>query len=172
MKRSINYGLILLSMLTALSFGMAYGENDTTSANVMPSDIISSKHIDDAELNPNASDGADVADVDSAIIESVTYGKTNQWVEIKNNETSAQDSTGWTLEVQNRTVFDFPKFILDVNAKVKVHSGAGNNNKTDLYALATILTKADDEVSLLDATGKVISTSEESSEASESPNDA
>jgi hypothetical protein len=168
MKRSIKYGLILLSMLTALSFGMAYGENDT-SANVMPSNIMSSKHVDDAELNPNASDAADV---DSAIIESVTYGKTSQWVEIKNNETSAQDLTGWTLDVQNRTVFTFPKFILDVNAKVKVHSGAGNNNETDLYALATILTKADDEVSLLDATGMAISTSEESSEASESPNDA
>jgi predicted sugar kinase len=93
-------------------------------------------------------------------------------VEVKNNETSSQDLNGWKLEVQNKTVFTFPAYTLDVNAKVKIHSGIGKNSKTDLYAASAILTKADDEVSLLDAAGNIISTSEESTEASDSPKDA
>jgi hypothetical protein len=167
MKSSINCGLTILFVLVALSFGIALGAGDT-SANKAPSNAINSNNAA-AELNPGV---ADAADANSAIIDNINYSKMSQWVEIKNNETSAQDLTGWKLEVQNKTVFTFPKYALDANAKVKVHSGTGNDNKTDLYAMGAILTKADDEVSLLDMTGNVISTSEESNEASDSSNDA
>ena len=169
MKRSMKCGLVLLTILMALSVGVAFGEKDTATTKVTSTNEMNSNNVAAVESNP---DVADAADANSAIIDSVTYNKTSQLVEIKNNETSAQDLRGWKLDVQNKTVYTFPKYILDVNAKVKVHSGMGKDSKTDLYAMAAILTKADDEVALLDVTGNVISTSEESAEASDSPNDA
>jgi len=162
-------GLMLLSMLLALSLGVALGENDKPANKMMPTNVMSSNNVVTSESSPTE---ADAADAGSAIIDGVNYSKTAQWVEIMNNETSAQDLTGWKLEVQNKTVYTFPKYILEVNAKVKVHSGEGKDSNTDHYTMAGILTKADDEVSLLDATGNVISASEEPNEASDSPKDA
>ncbi len=150
-------------MFVALSVGNVFGEKSTSASTVAQSNSLSAI---------KAGSNADAADANSAVINSVTYSKTSQSVEIKNNETSALDLTGWKLEVQNKTVYTFPKYTLDVNATVKVHSGLGMNNKTDLFAGATLLTNANDEASLLDTTGSVISTSEESKEASDSPNDA
>lgn len=150
-------------MFVALSVGVVFGEK-STAANAMSQS--------NASGAINAGSNADVADANSAVIDNVTYSKTSQSVEIKNNETSALDLAGWKLEVQNKTVYTFPKFTLGVNAAVNVHSGLGMNSKTDLYAATVILTKADDEVSLLDTTGSVVSTSEESTGASDSPNDA
>lgn len=163
MNRSLKCGLVLLCVLVALSVGVVFGEKNTTASTMAQSNAVSTI---------KAGSNADAADANSAVIDSVTYSKISQSVEIKNNETSALDLTGWKLEVQNKTVYTFPKYTLDVNATVKVHSGLGMNNKTDLFAGATLLTNANDEVSLLDTTGSVISTSEESKEASDSPNDA
>jgi hypothetical protein len=161
MNVSMKCGLALLCLLIALSVGVVFGEKGTMIGKTM-------------QMNGSSPDVADAADANSVIIDNVTYNIMSQIVEIKNNETSAQDLTGWKLAVQNKTVYTytFPKYILDVNSKVKVHSGVGKDSKTDLYAMAAILTKASDEVSLLDATGKVISTSEELNEASDSPSDA
>ncbi len=131
------------------------------------------------------SDAADAADVkeneasdknemgeDSVIIDSVTFSPSTKYIELKNNETSEQNLTGWKLDVLNKTVFTFPKFTLDANARVKVHAGTGKDSKTDLYATNSLITKADDEVSLLDANGAVVSTSEEPNETSDKPTDA
>ena len=169
MNSSMKCGLVLFCMLMALSVGAVYGEKGTMIGKAMSMNGMNVNNLAAVKSNP---DVADAADANSAIIDNVTYSKMSQSVEIKNNETSAQDLTGWKLEVQNKTVYTFPKYMLDVNAKVKVHSEAGKDSKTDLYAMAAILTKATDEVSLLDATGKVISASEESKEASDSPSDA
>lgn len=162
MNRSLKCGLVLLCLFVALSVGVAFGEKSIAGAMAQSNDLSAIK----------AGSNADAPDANSAIIESVTYGKTSQSVEIKNNETSALDLTGWKLEVQNKTVYTFPKFALEANSVVRVHSGAGKNSRADLYAAAAILTKADDEVTLLDTTGNAISTSEESKEASDGPNDA
>lgn len=150
-------------MLVALSVGIVFGEK-SASTNAMAQSNAVSAII--------AGSNADAADANSAVIDSVTFGKISQSVEIKNNETSALDLTGWKLEVQNNTVFTFPKYTLDANSKVKVNSGTGKDSKTNLYAVADLLTKANDEVTLLDVTGTVISTSEESGETSDSPSDA
>ncbi len=163
MNRSLKCGLVLLCTFVALSVGVVFGEKSNDASTLAQSDSMSVIKV---------GSNADAADANPAIIESITYGKTSQSVEIKNNETSALDLTGWKLEVQNKTVYTFPKFALDANAVVRVHSGAGKNSKADLYAAAAILTKADDEVILLDATGHVIGTSEEAKEASDGPNDA
>ena len=179
MKRSMKYGLVLVTMLMALSIGVTFGENVTTANKMMPSNVV---NVATAGLNANVADAADANEKeavdknetgeDNVIIDSVTFSTTTQYVELKNNETSGQDLTGWKLEVQNKTVFTIPKFMLDANAKVKVHAGTGKDSKTDLYATNSLLTKADDEVSLLNVNGMVVSTSEDQGNEPDSSNDA
>jgi hypothetical protein len=179
MKRSMRYGLVLVTMLMALSIGVAFGENVTTADKMMPSNVV---NVATAGSNPNVADEADTNEKeavennetgeDNVIIDNVTFSTTTQYVELKNNETSGQDLTGWKLEVQNKTVFTFQKFVLDANAKVKVHAGTGKDSKTDLYATNSLLTKADDEVSLLNVNGMVVSTSEDQGNEPDSSNDA
>jgi uncharacterized protein (UPF0333 family) len=179
MKRSKEYGLVLLTMLMALSIGVALGENVTAANKTMPSNAV---FVTAVGSNSNVTDAADANEKeavdrnetgeDNVIIDSVTFSSKTQYIELKNNETSGQDLTGWRLDVQNKTVFTFPKFILDANTRVKVHAGTGKDNKTDIYATNSLLTKADDEFSLLDAKGIVVGTSEESKETSDKPADA
>jgi competence protein ComEC len=170
MSGSTKCGLVLLCMFTALSVGVVFGDKGTIIGKAAPMNGLNSNNLAAIDSNTNVTDAADAG---SAIIDNVTYGKMSQLVEIKNNETSALDLTGWKLEVQNKTVYTFPKYMLGVNAKINVHSGAGKDSKTDLYTMTSMLTKADDEVSLLDSMGKVIDASEElKNETSDSPNDA
>lgn len=180
MKRSIKFGLIILSVLIALSIGVTFGQKDTE-AKVSAIGAVNTNEVADGS-NTAANDAADDAkeneavdknetSEDAVIISSVYYGKTNQWVEIRNNETSTPDLTGWKLEVQNNTVFTFPKFALGANAKVIVHSGIGKDSSANLYANGALLSSADNEVSLIDASGNVVSDSEETKETSDSSGD-
>lgn len=181
MKRSIKCGLIILSVLMALSIGVTFGQKDIGATKASATSTINANEIA-AGSNMAAGDVADDAKEneavdrnetgeDTIVISSVYYGKTNQWVEIRNNETSAQDLTGWKLEVQNNTVFTFPKFTLDANAKANIHSGTGKDSKADLYANGALLSSAGDEVSLVDANGNMVSSSEEPKETSDSAGD-
>jgi hypothetical protein len=182
MKRSMQCGLVLLTMLMALSIGLAFGEKDTATTKVTTTNEMNMNKATTDELNANAVDAADDNEndavdknevgEDNVIIDSVTFSPSTQYVELKNNETSEQNLTGWKMDVINKTVFTFPQFTLDANARVKVHGGMGKDSKTDLYATNSLLTNADDEVSLLDASGAVVSTSEEPNEASDKPADA
>lgn len=186
MNRSMKCGLVLFCMLMALSVGAVYGEKGTTADKATPVDgmnVTNAQDPGDVKENEAADknvetteDNAVVAGSNSAIasavmIDNVNYS-TNQWVELKNNATSAQDLTGWTLVVQNKTAFTFPAFNLGATATVKVHSGMGTNSNTDFYAKNTLFTKANEEVSLLDVTGTLVSASEEPKEKSDQPNDA
>jgi hypothetical protein len=178
MKRYMKYALVLLTMLMALSIGVSFGENVPTVNRMMPSDVVNAAN---AGLNASGTDAADTyekeavdeneTNEDNVIIESVNLSKTGKYIELKNNETSRQDLTGWKLEVQNQTIFTFPKFILDANVTVKVHAGTGNDSNTDLYTANSMPINADDEVSLRDANGAVVGTSEEPNETSDKPED-
>jgi len=130
----MKYGLVILTLLMALSFGVTLGEE---AANSTPMNEGMTKNL-------------------PVMISSIEFSKTAQMIEIKNNGTSSQDLTGWRLEVLNKTVYTFPKFMLDANAKVKVHSGTGKDSKVDLYAKEALLTNASENVTLLDANGAVV----------------
>ena len=131
-------GMVLLFLLMALSFGVALGEKAAT----------------------NATPVKEIKVVKGPVtISKVNFGKIAQWIEIKNNGTSSQNLTGWKLQVSSTPVYTFPKFVLDANAKVSVHSGTGKDSKANLYAKKALLTKATDKVSLLDEKGTVVSTS-------------
>ncbi len=137
MKRSTKFGLVIVTMLIALSIGAAFGENLTTANKTMPSNAVS---VTAVGSNSNVTDAADANEMEAAdknetgednvIIDSVTFSSKTQYIELKNNETSGQDLTGWRLDVQNKTVFTFPKFTLDANARVKIHAGTGTDSKT------------------------------------------
>lgn len=183
MKKSTKCGLVLLTMLMALSIGVAFGEKDAAANKSVPTNDMSVNKI--AATGSNATTTVDATDVkekeavdknengeDNIIIDSVTFSPSTKYIELKNNETSEQNLTGWKLDVLNKTVFTFPKFMLDAKARVKIHAVTGKNSKTDLYATNALLTKANDEVSLLDASGAVVSTSEETKETSEKAADA
>jgi hypothetical protein len=183
MKRSTKCGLVLLTMLMALSIGVAFGEKDAAAQKAVPTNDMSvtkvasagsgvTETVDAADVKENEAADKNETGEDSVIIDSVTYSPSTQYIELKNNEISEQNLTSWKLDALNKTVFTFPEFTLDPNARVKVHAGTGKDSRTDLYATNSLLTKADDEVSLLDASGTVVSTSEEPKETSEKPADA
>jgi len=167
MKKSLKCGLVLLTMLMALSIGVAFGEKDTAVNKPMPTNEMNASKTASAELDANSSDVADAKEnetndknemgEDNVIIDSVTFSPSVQYVELKNDENLEQNLTGWKLEVQNKTVFTVPMFTLDASARVKIHAGTGTDTKTDLYAKKSLLTKANDDVSLLDAKGTVVS---------------
>jgi hypothetical protein len=167
-------GLVLLCLLMTLSIGLVVGQKDIMNKIQDPADVKENepadKNVETTEDNDLVA-GSNQAITNAVIIDNVSYGN-NQWVELKNNANSVQDLTGWMLAVQNKTAFTFPTFMLDATATVKIHSGVGMDSKTDLYANNTLFTKANDEVSLLDVTGTVVSTSEEPKEKSDQPNDA
>ncbi len=176
MKRSIKCVLVLLTMLAALSIGVAFGEKDAAANKAMTTNVItapglSANAVDSADAKENEAVDKNETGEDNVIIDSITFSPSTTYIELKNNESLGQDLTGWKLNVLNKTVFAFPKFTLDADARVKVHAGMGTDSKTDLYAKNSLLTKADDEVFLLDANGAVVSTSEELNEASDKPED-
>ena len=180
MKRSMNGELVLLTILMALSIGFAFGENITAANNMTPTSAMSvsasgsNSNVTDAASDTNENEAVDKSETgeDNIIVDSVTFSPKTQYVELKNNETTVQDLTGWRLDVQNKTVFTFPKFMLEGNARVKIHAGTGTDSKVDLYAKNALLAKADDEVSLLDANGTVVGTSEDQGNQPDSANDA
>ena len=108
MKRSMKCGLVLLTMLMALSIGVALGENVTTANKTTPSNVM---NVAIAGSNPNVTDAADANEKeavdknetgeDNVIIDSITFSSKTQYVELKINESSGQDLTGWRLDVQN-----------------------------------------------------------------------
>jgi hypothetical protein len=193
MNMSTKCGLLLISMLVTISIGVAIAEKDNASYKLAPinelnttkmtgsnlpgtdsSDVkeneSADKNVETSEDNPMVA-VSNPPGVNSILIGNISYG-VNQWVELKNNGTLAQNITGWMLEVQNKTVFSFPKFTLGTSATVIVHSGMGTNTKTALYTKSSLFTKTNDEVSLLDMTGSAVSASEEPKEKSDQPNDA
>jgi hypothetical protein len=144
------------------------GENESVDQNENGEDDT----VDAADAGENESADQNEDGEDGVTINGVTFSPSSTYIELKNNETAEQNLTGWKLNVLNKTVFTFPQFTLGANALVKVHAGVGEDSKTDLYAANSLITKADDEVSLLDASGEMVRSSEESNEKSDSPEDA
>lgn len=68
---------------------------------------------------------------------------------------------GWMLRDADGHDFTFPNLFLWRNGTVSVHTGSGQNTATDLYwgLDVPVWDRADDTISLLDATGEVIATS-------------
>ena len=56
-----------------------------------------------------------------------------EWVEIANQGSSDQSLVKWTLEDKDNHTYAFKNFTLKAGSSVKVHTGKGDDNLTDLY---------------------------------------
>ena len=122
-------GLVILSVLLALSLGAAGAANAPVSVGTNIAKIIG-----------------------------VNYLGMDQWVEIANEGTGSINLTGWTLMNMTNQTYSFPaNFALKVDSIVKVHSGKGNSTAADLFNSTLVWNKKGDTVTLKDATGKIVS---------------
>lgn len=65
--------------------------------------------VDAADAKENEAIGKNETSEDNVVIDSVTFSPSIKYIELKNNETSEQNLTGWKLDVLNKTVFTFPQ---------------------------------------------------------------
>jgi len=81
-----------------------------------------------------------------------------EWVEISNLGDMDEDLTGWTLEDEQNHTYMFQGFTLKAGARVKVHTGIGNDTSSDLYwnKNAPIWNNDGDVATLKDASEDVI----------------
>ncbi len=83
----------------------------------------------------------------------------DEWVDVANNGTMDENIAGWTLEDQQNHTYTFPDFDLKAGAKVRIHSGIGNDSESDLYweKSTSIWNNNGDLATLRDVSGVVIS---------------
>ncbi|MEW2288755.1 lamin tail domain-containing protein, partial [Streptomyces sp. NPDC047841] len=56
-----------------------------------------------------------------------------EWVEITNDARRAVNLDGWTLSDGDGHTYTFDHYRLDGRATVRVHTGIGRDNRTDVY---------------------------------------
>ena len=61
------------------------------------------------------------------------YNLDGEYVCFQNNGLVAVTMTGWLVRDETTKTFIFPKFRVPSKARVKVHTGAGDDTATDLY---------------------------------------
>ena len=133
--------LAILTVLVALSVGMAVAVNSGVSASNKTSNVGSNTTV-------------------KVSITGVNSTEADQWIEIANNGTSSVNFTGWKLMNKENLSYAFPmNFVLKSGAQVKVHSMSGKPDSTNLYNSSILLNKTSDMAILKDANGKVISKS-------------
>ena len=131
--------LAILTVLVALSVGMAVAVNSGVSASNKTSNVGS-----------NTTAKVSITGVNST--------EMDQWIKIANNGTSNVSFTGWKLMNKENLTYAFPaSFVLKSGAQVKVHSMSGKPDSTDLYNSSILLNKTGDKAILKDANGKVVS---------------
>jgi hypothetical protein len=131
--------LAIITVLVALSVGMAVAVNSGVSASNKTSNVGS-----------NTTAKVSITGVNSTEVD--------QWIKIANNGTSNVSFTGWKLMNKENLTYAFPmNFVLKSGAQVKVHSMSGKPDSTDLYNSSILLNKTGDMAILKDANGKVIS---------------
>lgn len=135
--RSCVCGLGVLSALFVICMGLVAAENNTTNI-IAPT---------------NAGE-----DIDHSIsIATVNYDA--QLVEIVNSGTNETNIGDWKLMNKEDMYYPFPKdFTLMPGAMVTVHSLAGTDTSTDLYRSGLRWNKRSDTATLIDPSGKVVST--------------
>jgi hypothetical protein len=81
-----------------------------------------------------------------------------EYLVLQNTSDEIVGMTGWTLEDSNGHVFQFPHFILEPQATVRVWTKAGQNTEGDLYwgCQNSIWTNTGDRAILKDEEGRVI----------------
>ena len=91
----------------------------------------------------------------------------DEWVEISNLGSADVSLAGWTLEDAQNHTYKFPDFSLGAGAKAKIRTGMGNDTAEDLYwnRTSSIWNNGGDVATLKDASGSVVSSYPEESQA-------
>ena len=133
MKSQI-FGGILLSVLLALSIGVALAEGESGS------DKIIIKNVSFIAPSP------------------VREHLNGEWVEIANQGSSDQSLDKWTLKSKGNHTYTFKNFTLKTSSSVKVHTGKGDDTLTDLYwgRGSPVWNDNGDIATLRDVSGKVV----------------
>lgn len=82
-----------------------------------------------------------------------------EWVEIENAGNLDADLSGWSISDEQEHKYVFPDgFILQSGARVKVHTGAGNDTQQDLYwgRSVPVWNNDGDRATLRDSSGSII----------------
>jgi hypothetical protein len=81
-----------------------------------------------------------------------------EWIEIANGGETDENLAGWTLTDQQNHTYSFPDFTLKAGAKVKVHTGSGEDTDEDLFSNRStpIWNNDGDTATLKDASGKAV----------------
>lgn len=82
----------------------------------------------------------------------------NRWVEITNEGITATELTGWMLSSGGNVTFTFPAIELEDDVFLRVREGMGNSTATDIYTNSTAPLWTENEITLLDTAGDVVST--------------
>jgi hypothetical protein len=136
--KSVMYACVLLSILLALCVGPTIA-GDVSSSNNSKIAIVNTSFIAPSPEKENLN---------------------GEWVEIANQESSAQSLNKWTLEDNENHTYTFKNFTLNAGASVKVHTGAGADSMTDLYwgRSSPVWNNAGDVATLKDAAGSTVAT--------------
>jgi hypothetical protein len=110
-------------------------------------------------VQSNSSSNVGTSIVPGISISGANFTLEDQWVGISNNGTSNVSLAGWKLiNMMKAKTYPFPRgFSISPGTPIRVHSGQGNDNSTDLYKSKLAVDKTD-TVILKDASGKIIST--------------
>jgi hypothetical protein len=185
MRKSSLCVMMALSLFMALSIGTALAqmnatENNTTQTNITESNaapnsgVLSSTTPQATEvLGANTQGQAGYTDVTkltsnissifstnpSVNVNIVNVDKAQNLVQITNNEAAgSQNLTGWNLVSGGNVTYTFPAITMNTGDTVTVHEGMGSGTAADLYTNSDAPLWTGNEISLVDATGSIVST--------------
>ena len=131
------YGVPILFVLMALSFGL----------------VVAASNVTNETGKAPISIGTNITK-----IVGISYMGADQRVEIANQGTGTVDLTGWTLMNAENQTYSFPSnFTLKVRSLVYIHSGKGKDTAVDLYNSTLVWNKTRDNATLKDASGRTVS---------------
>ncbi|WP_348530496.1 lamin tail domain-containing protein [Methanothrix sp.] len=127
-----------LAILLVLMASPAYGDGNVSSSEKAPIRISNVSFVAPSPERANLND---------------------EWVEIENIGRIDVDLTGWSISDEQEHTYVFPDgFMLRSGARVKVHTGAGNDTQEDLYwgRSVPVWNNDGDKATLRDGSGSII----------------
>jgi hypothetical protein len=82
----------------------------------------------------------------------------DKWIDISNHGIVSGNLTRWNLRNQENVSYTFPVFVLDSGSKVRIHSGIGTSDNSNLYTNSTtpLVNATGDVITLLDDSGILV----------------
>jgi hypothetical protein len=170
MNNQMIFRFIVLGLLAAILIAPSYGKagsnstsTDSPLADNSSASIIAAKTSTPGDASPGVSPSVAITGASFKEPAPVREHLNEEWVEISNKGTGAQDMKGWTLSDAGNHTYKFQDFTLQPKASVKVHTGKGDNSVTDIYwgRTSSVWNNDGDTATLKDGSGKEIARHQE-----------